>query len=128
MSAAESQKLDEFDDNRLFLFRHPFISQLNEPIKSLVVGSFEELKFEFGEVIIREGDRADATHILKSGIVRVIKQGPENSEVQLNKLHAGAVFGERGVLEKARRNSTVRAITEAEVLKLDGDVFKFIIT
>ena len=93
-------------------------------VRRLVEASFTRVKFGFGQVIVAEGDEADALFVLESGTARVIKVGDHGEEVPLNVLHPGEVFGERALLESGwRRTATVRASSPVEALRLDRAVF-----
>jgi CRP-like cAMP-binding protein len=84
-----------------------------------VAASFEPQTYGFGDVIVREGDDADAFYVLTSGRARVVKQGADGQEVTLAMLGPGDTFGETGLLERSTRTATVRASGDVEVLRLD---------
>ena len=44
------------------------------------------MSFGFGEVIVAEGDDADALYVIESGTARVVKAGNQGEEVPLNVL------------------------------------------
>lgn len=93
-------------------------------VRRLVEASFARVAFGFGEVIVAEGDEADALFVIDSGTARVVKVGDHGEEVPLNVLHPGDAFGERGLLEPgARRTATVRASSSLQALRLDRAVF-----
>jgi ATP-binding cassette subfamily B protein len=106
-----------------FLRELPLFALLEEPIRRLVVDSFEHVSYPFGTVIVREGDAADAFYVLLSGNARVVKRGPSGDEVPLNVLKPGDYFGEIGLLEDTTRTATVRASGDVEALRLAGSVF-----
>ena len=68
-------------------------------VRRLVEASFTPVRFGFGEVIVAEGDEADALFVITSGTARVVKAGDHGEEVPLNVLRSGDVFGERALLE-----------------------------
>jgi ATP-binding cassette subfamily B protein len=93
-------------------------------VRRLVEASFSRVQFGFGQVIVAQGDEADALFVLESGTARVIKMGDSGEEVPLNVLHPGEVFGERALMESGwRRTATVRASSPVEALRLDRAVF-----
>jgi len=85
--------------------------------------SFTEERFEFGEVIVRQGDPADAFFMLASGRARVLKTTNSGEELSLNRLVPGDEFGEGALLEGGTRAATVRASTSVDALRLDRDRF-----
>ncbi len=77
-----------------------------------------------GQLIIREGDPADAFYILMEGDVQVSK-GVEERPVLL--LKPGTHFGERGLIGEGRRTANCRAVTGVLVLKMDEKDFLAIV-
>ena len=47
------------------------------------------VEFGFGEVIVTEGDKADALFVIQSGTARAVKAGDHGEEVPLNVLQFG---------------------------------------
>ncbi len=93
-------------------------------IRRLVTMSFTRVDYRFGEVIVAEGDTADALFVIESGTARVIKIGDHGEEVPLNALHPGDSFGERALVEAdGLRTATVRASGAVRALRLDRNVF-----
>jgi HlyB family type I secretion system ABC transporter len=101
-----------------------FVQLLPEDQREGLMSSFTEVRYGFGDEIIREGDEADAFYILASGRARVCKKSEGGEEVPLNVLHPGAEFGELGLLEGRARMATVRCSTDATALRLDREVFR----
>src|SRR5579872_6224601 len=95
------------------------LSLLSSDARELVTASFEPVAYSLGDVIVREGEHADAFYLLVSGSARVVKQGTSGDEVALNVLHAGDSFGEMALLEDTTRTATVRASGRLEALRLD---------
>ena len=96
-------------------------------VRRLVETAFTRVTFGFGEVIVAEGDQADAVFVIESGTARVIKAGDHGVEVPLNVLHPGDAFGERALLESGRRTATVRASSPLQALRLDRAVFEALV-
>ncbi len=85
---------------------------------------FSEVRFDFGDLIVRQGEEADAFFVLVSGRARVLKEGPQGEETPLNRLVPGDQFGESALLAGGPRNATVRASTTVETLRLDRATFQ----
>ena len=71
-----------------------------------------------GEVIVHQGDPADRFYVIVSGDVEVSVDG---TPVKVNS--AGECFGETGLMRRAPRNATVRALTDVCVVAVDGQAF-----
>lgn len=104
----------------------PALSLLDPPVRAVVAASFEPVTYGFGEVIVAEGDRADAFYLLISGLARVIKHTATGDEVALNVLRGGDCFGETALLSERMREATVRASGPVEAVRLDRSVFSAI--
>jgi ATP-binding cassette subfamily B protein len=102
----------------------PAFALLPDEVRGLVAGSFDVVDYPFGSTIVEEGDAADAFFVLSVGSARVVKKAPNGDEVSLNVLRRGDTFGEAGLLERTTRMATVRASSEAQVLKLHASVFE----
>ena len=79
----------------------------------------EEEQYEFGDLIVRQGDPADSFYILMSGRARVVKADQNGAEVVLASLKPGDSFGEAALGEGGTRSATVRCSTAVETLRLD---------
>ena len=101
----------------------PVLSYLPADVRDLVVGSFVPATFGFGQVMVREGDPADALYVLVSGRARMVKRGDNGDEISLGTLRPSDTFGEGGFVDRGVHPATVRASGEVEVLRLDRSVF-----
>lgn len=76
-------------------------------------------KYRNGEPIVRQGLTGDSMYVVQNGRVEVLQQGDCGEEQHLAYLEAGDFFGEMAVFEKEVRSATVRAVGDAQVLKID---------
>jgi peroxiredoxin 2/4 len=83
--------------------------------------------YESGDIIIRQGAKADRFYIIAAGEVSVIHRISNGDEVELARLGAGEVFGEMGILTETRRSADVRANTAVSLFALDWEDFKELI-
>jgi CRP/FNR family cyclic AMP-dependent transcriptional regulator len=75
------------------------------------------------DVLVHEGDSADALFIVVDGAVSVSNITAEGKEVILSILKAGDTFGEMGLLDAQPRSATVRALRDTHVMILGREVF-----
>src|SRR3954469_25714881 len=83
----------------------------------------QEEHYEFGEVIVKQGDPANSFYVLTSGRARALKIKPDGEEIPLGVLKPGDSFGEAALAEGGTRNATVRCSTAVDVLRIDRDDF-----
>src|SRR6266851_4838846 len=83
----------------------------------------QEEQYEFGDILVKQGDPADAFYVLISGRARVVKADQNGNEIVLAALKPGDSFGEAALAEGGTRSATVRCSTAVEVLRLDRDDF-----
>ena len=105
----------------------PLFRFMSEDVRRLVGASFERVAYSFGQVIVREGEQADAFFVIVSGSARAIKRGESGEEVALNVLGPGDGFGELALLEDTHRTATVRASSAVEALRLDAAVVRALV-
>ena len=84
---------------------------------------FQEVRHEFGDVIINQGDEADAFFVLVTGRARVLRIAKNGEELALNRLAPGDEFGEAALLATEVRTATVRCSTTVELLRLERSDF-----
>ncbi len=97
---------------------------LPEEPRELLIGSFEERSFGFGEYIVVAGEQADAFYVMTEGLARVTGVGPDGRDVSLNVLQVGDSFGEAGLLGAGVRLQSVRASSPVAVARLDASAFR----
>ncbi len=96
-----------------------FPQEHQERVRSL----FRKVQYDFGDLIVRQGDPADAFYILMTGRARVIKTTARGDEIALNVLRPGSEFGESALLSLEPRSASVRCSSIVEVLRLARDDF-----
>lgn len=77
---------------------------------------FRERRLEPGEVLFRQGDRADSLYIVRDGFLEVLGEGAGAGRI-LVLLGRGQSVGEMSLLDRGLRSATVRAADAAVVLE-----------
>ena len=101
------------------LRRSDLFQFLSEDIFEKVTALLKPEQYEFGDVIVRQGEPATSFYILTNGRARVVKNNENGDELVLASLRPGATFGESALGEGGTRSATVRCSTTVEVLRLD---------
>ena len=83
----------------------------------------QEEHYDFGDVIVRQGESAEAFYVLISGRARALKVQENGQEVALGTLRPGDAFGEAALTVGGTRSATVRCSTAVDVLRLDREDF-----
>src|SRR6202162_1332910 len=83
----------------------------------------QEESYDFGDVIVKQGDPADSFYILTKGRARALKIKRDGEEIPLGVLKPGDSFGEAALLDGGTRNATVRCSTAVEVVRIDRNDF-----
>jgi CRP-like cAMP-binding protein len=83
---------------------------------------FERVPMARGDQIIREGDEGDFYYVVESGRLQV-ERLVGGAKVVLAELKSGDAFGEEALVSEAKRNATVLALTEGQVLRLNKQQF-----
>jgi putative ABC transport system ATP-binding protein len=80
-------------------------------------------RYAAGQLVVRQGERADRFYIIVSGHAEVFLERPSEAPVLLTTLQPGEYFGEIGVLRGGRRTASVRASLDdgLDVLSLGRD-------
>lgn len=79
--------------------------------------------YEPGETIVKKGHVGREFYMISKGEVEVLG-GANGAETVIARLGPKDVFGEKALLEDARRNATVRAATAVEVLVMSRGDFR----
>ncbi len=89
----------------------------------LIAYTAEVVQFESGEVIVRQGDPADAVYIIVEGEAEVWITDDNGRDIQLNTMGRHSLFGEIAVLCHGRRTTTVRAKDRVVTFKISAKLF-----
>ena len=95
----------------------PLFGGLDDALLVRLVDMGEIVDLAPGEVLIREGDAAEALFVVLSGELDVTKRAGQ-SEIPVARVGPGALQGELAALEGGRRLASVTAIGTAEVLRI----------
>ncbi|HWI39369.1 MAG TPA: cyclic nucleotide-binding domain-containing protein [Burkholderiales bacterium] len=78
---------------------------------------FERVHAPRGTLVIREGDDGDFYYVVESGRFQV-ERLVGGARVVLAELKTGEAFGEEALVSEAKRNATVTALTDGELLRV----------
>jgi CRP-like cAMP-binding protein len=78
---------------------------------------FEHVPMKRGEVVIHEGDEGDFYYLVASGRLQV-ERLVGGAKVVLAELKSGDAFGEEALVSDAKRNASVTAVSDGELLRV----------
>ncbi len=83
--------------------------------------SYSVIELKAGENVFRQGERGRLMYLVQEGEVEVLQiTGAEKHEAQVAVLKRKDFFGEMSLLEDEPRTHTVRALTNAKLVQIDG--------
>ncbi len=89
-----------------------------------VVDRVEWRRLEAGEVLFREGDAADAAYFVVGGRLMVLAADADGNDQLVAELGRGEVVGELGLLDRAPRSATVRAVRDTTLAAFSTSTFE----
>lgn len=101
----------------------PLFGRLSDEFLRRLAAKGQTLRLRPGELLIREGDVADAMFVVLEGELEVTKRSGR-SEVPLARVGPGSLQGEIAALEGGKRVASVRAVRDAEALRIPVDLIR----
>ncbi len=99
---------------------HPLFEGLNEEYLDLLVRSSREESYESRELIIREGDDADAFYLIAEGTVAIEIFANERGPVTIDSLNAGEVLGWSWLVPPHQWHFDAQATTRTRMISFDA--------
>ena len=117
------------DDWMSILLQNRVLQQLPPQKLQSLFGCLQRVAVTAGETIIRQGDEGDYFYALVSGRAVVLRETPLNQTgIRLAELGPSDTFGEEALIADARRNATVRMLTNGVVMRLKKQDFAELLT
>jgi CRP-like cAMP-binding protein len=98
--------------------RQSFMESLAEADRHALLDIGHKRRWERGELVIREGDRADSAIVFLAGLAKVHKNTSEGTEVVLGLCGPGDLLGEPSAVPDAVRSAAVTALEDVQGLVL----------
>ena len=106
------------------LRRIPLFAQCSKSDLQRIARIAEEIDFEAGTLLMREGERGHEVFVVISGQLEVWRRREGG---QIASLGPGEVVGEMALISKKPRNATVRAATPVHLLRIrDTDFLRLL--
>ena len=86
--------------------------------------TMEAVAFNEGDTVIKQGDDGDYFYIISHGQCEVVRETAKKPEgVPLATLKEGDSFGEEALISDAKRNATIRMLTDGTLMRLSKEDF-----
>jgi CRP/FNR family transcriptional regulator, cyclic AMP receptor protein len=105
------------DDIALLTGSELFSALDGEALRKVLAGA-QVIRCNRNDVILSEGDEADALFVVRSGRVAIVKRSPEGRESVLALMEAGDLFGEMSLFDDEPRSAGARALEASELLSV----------
>ncbi len=107
-----------------FLQQVPILAELTEYEILTIADALQEVSFNEGEVICKQGDKGDTFYIIKEGTAVCTQKNASGAEGEVARLTNGAYFGEIALLTSKPRQATVTVVGDLKCLTLDRKTFQ----
>jgi CRP-like cAMP-binding protein len=101
----------------------PLFAGLPTARLKLIAYTAEMVQFAPDEIIVRQGDAADAVYIIADGEAEVLLTDDEGKAISLGTMGRHTLFGEIAVLCQGRRTTTVKAKDAVVTYKISAPLF-----
>lgn len=99
---------------------HPFFKGIGDDLRELLIGCAANERFEAGQFLAREGQKADKFYLVRAGSVAVEVDVPGKKAIVIETLGEGEVLGWSWIVDPFRTTFDARAQTLVRVLSFDG--------
>jgi len=116
---------DESDDDWMTtLLKSPIFRALPPANLQKIIIGLEEISFEKGALIVKQGEAGDFYYLIKKGHCLLSrKPSAKAKEIKLAQLHTQDTFGEDALISGEPRNVSITALTDITLLRLSKDKF-----
>jgi len=128
---SEKKKISEERLNEIihdFLSQFSFFDGLTDDELTIVAKYIKIVEIEPGNILFKEGEQGDCVYFIVDGELDVIKESVSGRKVGIDKvvitkLSKGRSIGEMSIIDNIPRSATVKALTEAALVKLTSGGF-----
>jgi CRP/FNR family transcriptional regulator, cyclic AMP receptor protein len=107
-------------DRQIVLREIPVFAGLSEAALAVLAEAVEEVEYQEGDILVREGEPGNRMFIILSGSVEIVKYLGEPRETLLEVLRAKNFMGEMSIVDSVARSASVRAVEKSRLFSLKG--------
>jgi CRP-like cAMP-binding protein len=105
------------EDDIRTLGETPMLDQLGRDAQRLIAFSADRVRLGAGDVLFREGERADSGYVVVSGAITLARRGVEK------RVGRATLIGELALITDAARPATATATEPTELLRIARGLF-----
>jgi signal transduction histidine kinase len=109
-----------------FLKRLPLFAGLDDNDLNWLWDMAEPVSIRAGQLLMQEGTPGDACYIVLEGEFEITKRS-DNQDIKIAQREPGAVIGEMSLLDHSPRSASVRATTDARLLRISQNTFDLLL-
>jgi CRP/FNR family transcriptional regulator, cyclic AMP receptor protein len=98
----------------------PVFAGLSEEALSVLAQAVDEVDYQAGEIVVREGEPGNRMFIILSGSVEVVKNLGQPRETALDVMRSRNFLGEMSIVDSVVRSASVRALENSRLFSLRG--------
>jgi CRP-like cAMP-binding protein len=102
------------------LANHPFFADLDPRYLQMAVGCAANMRFDAGELVVREGEEASNFYLIREGQVTLEVFAPGRGAMTIETLENGDVLGWSWLIPPYRWRFDVRATKPTRAIVFDG--------
>ncbi len=106
------------------LVEHPFFKDLEPRYLQLIIGCASNVRFDSGQFIFREGEKANQFYLLRQGKVALEVFSPERGAITLQTLGEGEVLGWSWLFPPYRWHFDARVLEPLRAIAFDGECLR----
>ena len=91
--------------------------------RQALVAAFDGVRLVTGEVLIREGDEADALYLVRHGRLRTTALDAEGRDREIGQVGKAEVVGEMALITDHHRAASITAMRDSELYRLPAAAF-----
>lgn len=121
----QSENQDDSDDWMTKLLQTKALYNIPAANIQAMFMSMQQINKKEGDIIIKQGDEGDYFYVVVSGRCAVTRETPLNKDgIKLAELRIGDTFGEEALISEAKRNATVKMLTDGSLMRLSKEEFQ----
>jgi len=111
-------------DSAQLLRQLPLFADVPDPLLEAIAGSAARQRVAAGQAVVEAGDPGDALYVIDEGTLEVlVRTADGTAPTRVATLSPGECFGEMALLTGEPRSATVRALTDATLLRVASEDF-----